>query len=114
MTKKKECQITIFTSRGAYINLVMLYTHSIGNQPYNTMVVFKIHDSVPSARYSSVCNVLSQSRSSPLRSGLNQYLSFRGAAAAAGSESAPRAKCDLLINFSLLLAVIAKAKLISI
>ena len=37
--KKEECQITIFfTSRGAYvnsaiINIAMLYTHSIGNQP---------------------------------------------------------------------------------
>ena len=36
----------------------MLYTHSIGNQPYDTMVVFKKSDSVPSVRYSSVCNVL--------------------------------------------------------
>ena len=38
----------------------MLYTNSIGNQPYNMMVVFKMRDSVPSARYSSVCNVLRQ------------------------------------------------------
>ena len=52
-----------FNSRGEYVNLrymAMLYTHSIGNQPWNTMVVFKMRDSVPSARYSSVCNVLRQ------------------------------------------------------
>ena len=52
-----------FSSRGAYIKLryiAILYTHSIGNQPYNTMVVFKMRDSVPSASYSSVCNVLRQ------------------------------------------------------
>ena len=40
------------------IALSMLYTDSIGNQPWNTMVVFKMRDSVPSVRYSSVCNVL--------------------------------------------------------
>ena len=54
-----------FTSRGAYVNLhyiAMLYIHLIGNQPSNTMVVFKMRDSVPSARYSSVCNVLRQWR----------------------------------------------------
>ena len=52
-----------FISRGAYINcaiIAMLYTHSIGNQPHNMMVVFKMLDSVSSARYSSVCNVLRQ------------------------------------------------------
>ena len=42
----------------------MLYTHSIGNQPQNTMVVFKMHDSVPSPRYSPVCNVLRQWKTS--------------------------------------------------
>ena len=50
-----------FTSRGVYVNLryiAMLYTYSIGNQPWNTMVIFKMRDSVPSARYSSICNVL--------------------------------------------------------
>ena len=36
----------------------MLYTHLIGNQQQNTIVVFKMHDSVPSVRYSSDCNVL--------------------------------------------------------
>ena len=54
-----------FALRGAYVNcaiIAMLYTHLIGNQPYNTMVVFKMCDSVPSARYSSVCNVLRQWR----------------------------------------------------
>ena len=32
--------------------MAMLYTHSIGNQLKNMMVVFKMHDSVPSMRYS--------------------------------------------------------------
>ena len=53
----------IFTSRSAYVNCViiaMLYIHSIGNQPLNTVVVFKMRDSVPSVSYSSVCNVLRQ------------------------------------------------------
>ena len=59
--KKNAKSIFFFTSRGAYANmryLAMLYTHSIGNQPENTMVVLKMRDSVPSARYSSICNVL--------------------------------------------------------
>ena len=50
-----------FTSCGAYVNcaiMAMLYTHSIGNQLYNTMVLFKIRDSVPSMKYSSASNVL--------------------------------------------------------
>ena len=38
--------------------IAMLYTHSIGNQLSNKMVVFKMCDSVPRARYSPVCNVL--------------------------------------------------------
>ena len=42
------------------VNIAILYTHSIGNQPLNTMVVFKMRDSVPSTRYSRVCNVLRQ------------------------------------------------------
>ena len=63
--KKKNAKSRFFTSRGAYVNLhyiTMLYTYSIRNQPLNTMVVFKKRDSVPSARYSSVCNVLRQWR----------------------------------------------------
>ena len=44
--------------------MAMLYTHSIGNQPQNTMVVFKMRDSVPSPRYSPVCNVLRQWKTS--------------------------------------------------
>ena len=60
--RRRKCQIVIFfTSRGVYVNcaiIPMLYTHSIGNQPYNTIVVFKMRDIVSSARYSSVCNVL--------------------------------------------------------
>ena len=50
-----------FTLRGVHVNcaiMSMLYTHSIGNQLYNTLLVFKMRDSVPSARYSRVCNVL--------------------------------------------------------
>ena len=49
-----------FTSCGAHVNcaiMSMLYTHSIGNQPYNMMAVFKTRDSVPSVRYSPICNV---------------------------------------------------------
>ena len=42
--------------------MAMSYTRSIGNQPYNSIVVFKMPDSVPSASYSSVCNVLRQWR----------------------------------------------------
>ena len=38
--------------------------HSIGNQPQNTMVVFKMRDSVPSPRYSAICNVLRQWKTS--------------------------------------------------
>ena len=63
--RKKNAKSRFFTSHGAYVNLryiAMLYTYSIGNQPENTMVVFKKCDSVPSARYSSVCNVLHQWR----------------------------------------------------
>ena len=44
--------------------MAMLYIHSVGNQPQNTMVVFKMRDSLPSARYSPVCNVLRQWKSS--------------------------------------------------
>ena len=40
--------------------MAILYTHSIGNPPLNTMVVFKMRDSVPNARYSPICNVLRQ------------------------------------------------------
>ena len=34
--EEEECQMAIFTSRGAYVNctiIPMLYTYSIGNQP---------------------------------------------------------------------------------
>ena len=44
--------------------MAMLYTHSIGNPLQNTMVVFKMRDSVPSARYSPICNVLRQWKTS--------------------------------------------------
>ena len=61
LLKKEEC--VFLTSRGVYVNcdinnIAMLYTHSIGDQPWNTMVVFIVRDRVPSARYSSVCSVL--------------------------------------------------------
>ena len=43
LEEEEECQSAIFfTSGGAYVNcaiIAMLYTHSIGNQPLNTMVV---------------------------------------------------------------------------
>ena len=38
--------------------MAKLYTHSIGNQLLNKIMVFKMHDSVSSVRYYSVCNVL--------------------------------------------------------
>ena len=44
--------------------MAMLYTHAIGNQPWNTMVVFKMRESVPTARYLPVCNVLRQWKTS--------------------------------------------------
>ena len=44
--------------------MAMLYTHSVGNPPLNKMVVFKMRDSVPSARYSPICNVLRQWKTS--------------------------------------------------
>ena len=44
--------------------MAMLYTHAIGNQPWNTMAVFKVRESVPTARYSPVCNVLRQWKTS--------------------------------------------------
>ena len=49
-----------FARCGAYVNLryiAMLYTHSIGIS-HRKRWVFKMRDSVPSARYSSVCDVL--------------------------------------------------------
>ena len=60
--KKEECQIVIIyfvqCIRKLHYYGDVLYIHSIGNQLLNTMVVFKICDSVPSVRYSSVCDVL--------------------------------------------------------
>ena len=44
--------------------MAMLYTHSIGNPPQNTMAVFEMRDNVPSARYSPICNVLRQWKTS--------------------------------------------------
>ena len=61
MNKKLKWRFLI--SRGLQLNcaiMALLYTHSIGNP----MVVFKIRDSVPSARYSLVCNVLHQRKTS--------------------------------------------------
>ena len=61
--EEEKHQMAIFTSCGAHVNyaiMAMLYTHSIGNQPLNTMVVFKICDSVPSTRYPPICNILRQ------------------------------------------------------
>ena len=44
--------------------MAMLYTYSIGNMSQNTMVVLKMRDSVPSARYFPICNVLRQWKTS--------------------------------------------------
>ena len=57
---KEECQIAIFYFAQCVRKLryiAMLYIHSIGNQPYNMIVVFKMRGVVPSVRYSIVCNV---------------------------------------------------------
>ena len=65
--KNKKPKWRFLTSRGAHVNcaiMAMLYTHPIGNQPWNTMVVFKMRESVPTARYSPVCNVLRQWKTS--------------------------------------------------
>ena len=65
--KKKNAKWRFFTSRGAHINcaiIAMLYTHSDGNPLHNTTVVFKMRDSVPSARYPPICNVLRQWKTS--------------------------------------------------
>ena len=59
--------IFYFARAGAHVNcaiMAILYTHSIGNPPQNTMVVFKMSDNVPSARYSPICNVLRQWKTS--------------------------------------------------
>ena len=59
--KKKNAKSRYLTSCGAYVKLryiAMLCTDSIGNLSYNMMVVFKMCDSVPTAIYSSVRNVL--------------------------------------------------------
>ena len=52
----------------------MLYTHLIGNQAQNTVIVFKMHDSVRSRRYSSVYNV--ESGSSLLRESIDSMINF--------------------------------------
>ena len=44
--------------------MALLCTHSIGNPPQNPMVEFKMRNSVPSARYSPICNVLRQWKTS--------------------------------------------------
>ena len=62
--KNKKPKWRLFTSRGAHLNCAIIYTHSIGNQQENTMVVFKMRDSVPSPRYSAICNVLRQWKTS--------------------------------------------------
>ena len=59
--RKKNAKSRYFTSCIVYVNysiIVILYTYSIGNQPYNSMVVFKMCNSVPSTIYSIICNVL--------------------------------------------------------
>ena len=49
---------SIYTTVCFYFIFLFFWLYSIENQPYNTMVVFKIRDSVLSTRYSSICNVL--------------------------------------------------------
>ena len=58
--KTKNAKWRFFPSRCAHVNcaiMVLLYTHFIGNPPQNTMVVFEMRDSVPSARYSPICKI---------------------------------------------------------
>ena len=60
--KKKDAKSRVFFNFLRCVRKLHYYgdviTHLIGNQLQNTMVVFKMHDSVPSVRYSSICNVL--------------------------------------------------------
>ena len=59
----KEPKWRFVTSRGVHLNcaiMAMLYIRSIGNEPSNTIVVFKMRDNVPSPIYSPVCNALRQ------------------------------------------------------
>ena len=54
-----NCQF-FFTLHSVYVDCVIteIHTHLFGNLPQNTMVIFKMCDSVPSERYPSVCIVL--------------------------------------------------------
>ena len=50
LKKEKNAKLLFLTSLGAYVIcaiIAMLYTHSIGNKPSNTTVVFKMRDIVP-------------------------------------------------------------------
>ena len=71
--KKKNAKWLFFTSRGAHVNctiMALLYTHSIGKPSQKTMVVFKMRDSVPRARYYFICKILCQWKTAltPIRS----------------------------------------------
>ena len=58
--KKNATSRFFLISHGTHVHcaVMMLYTHSIGNQLWNTMVAFKMRDSVLSVRYYGVYNVL--------------------------------------------------------
>ena len=53
---------------------MVLYTHLIVNQLYNMNMLFKMHDSVPSVRYSNVCNILHLWRISLISTALSEAL----------------------------------------
>ena len=61
MKKKKECEIAIFYFARC-VRKLALYSDVIHSFDFKSAiehdVVFKMGDSAPSARYSSVCNVL--------------------------------------------------------
>ena len=58
--RRKNAKSLFFTSRSAYVNLRHIdVIHSFDcKSAIKHVVVFRMHDSVPSARYSSFCNVL--------------------------------------------------------
>ena len=60
--RRKKAKSRFFTSHCVYVNCAikeLLYVHSFNwKSAVEHDVVFKMHDIVPSVRYSSVCNVL--------------------------------------------------------
>ena len=66
--RKKNAKSRFLTSRGAYVNcaiIAMLYTHSIGNQPWWCLICLIVYlaGDIPAGGYSSVSNVLRKGES---------------------------------------------------